>query len=192
MLSQTRYTHSHDRFNIGLKKNDDNTHDWYTGRWCVGCYIWYSEEGPERAGAPPSPLLAVPNVAAHPSTTSVPTSYYLMWHSKTLHLTTAAKSHKTSQILRASVHDLSTSYCIIIAMMNIHVIEMNIHNYSIMNIHFIEMLTQTAAFHRRNYRSTPYKQKHPLLFCYITSTTRNHEFEWKHQLIWRINSDYSF
>ena len=28
----------------------------------------------------PSPLLAVPNVTAHPSSTSVPTSYYLMWH----------------------------------------------------------------------------------------------------------------
>jgi len=25
-------------------------------------------------------LLAVPNVTAHPSTTSVPTSYYSMWH----------------------------------------------------------------------------------------------------------------
>ena len=31
------------------------------------------------AGAPPSLLLAVPNVAAHPSTAR-PTSYYLMWH----------------------------------------------------------------------------------------------------------------
>jgi len=51
-----------------------------TGRWWVGCYIWYSEEGPGRAGAPPSPLLAVPNVTAHPSTASVPTSYYSMWH----------------------------------------------------------------------------------------------------------------
>jgi len=30
--------------------------------------------------APPSPLLAVPNVTAHPSTASVPTSYYSMWH----------------------------------------------------------------------------------------------------------------
>ena len=38
----------------------------------MGCYIWYSEEGPGRAGAPPSPLLAVPNVTAHPSTASVP------------------------------------------------------------------------------------------------------------------------
>ena len=30
--------------------------------------------------APPSPLLAVPYVTAHPSTASIPTSYYLMWH----------------------------------------------------------------------------------------------------------------
>ena len=51
---------------------------WYTGRWWVGCYIWYSEEGTGRAGAPPSPLLAVPNVTTHPSTASVPTSYYSM------------------------------------------------------------------------------------------------------------------
>ena len=42
-----------------------------------GCYIWYSEEGPGRAGAPPSPLLAVPNVTAHPSTASVPITVLL-------------------------------------------------------------------------------------------------------------------
>jgi len=54
--------------------------DWYTGRWWVSCCIWYSEEGTERARAPPSPLLAAPNVTAHPSTASVPTSYYFMWH----------------------------------------------------------------------------------------------------------------
>jgi len=36
--------------------------------WAV---IWYSEEGPGRAAAPPSPLVAVPNVTAHPSTASV-------------------------------------------------------------------------------------------------------------------------
>jgi len=29
---------------------------------------WYSEEGPGRDVDPPSPLLAVPNVTAHPST----------------------------------------------------------------------------------------------------------------------------
>ena len=23
--------------------------DWYTGRWWVGCYIWYSKEGPGQA-----------------------------------------------------------------------------------------------------------------------------------------------
>ena len=45
---------------------------WYTGRWWIGCYIWYSEEGPGWAAVPPSPLLAVQNVTAHPSTASVP------------------------------------------------------------------------------------------------------------------------
>jgi len=49
--------------------------DWYTGRWWKGCYISYSEEGTGRAAALPSPLLAVPNVKAHPSTASVPTSF---------------------------------------------------------------------------------------------------------------------
>ena len=50
--------------------------DWYTGRWWVGCYIWSSDEGSGRAAVRPSPLLAVPNVTAHPSVASVPTSYY--------------------------------------------------------------------------------------------------------------------
>jgi len=31
--------------------------DWYTGRWWVGCYIWYSEERPGRTAAPPSTLI---------------------------------------------------------------------------------------------------------------------------------------
>ena len=53
---------------------------WYTGRWWVGCYIWYSEEGPRRVAAPPSPIVDVPNVTAHPSTVSVQTSYHSMWH----------------------------------------------------------------------------------------------------------------
>jgi len=44
----------------------------YTGRWWVGCYNWYNEERPGRAAAPPSPLLIVPNVTAHPSTANVP------------------------------------------------------------------------------------------------------------------------
>jgi len=54
--------------------------DCYTGRWWVGCYIWYSEKGTGRGCSPPRPLLAVPNVTAHSSTASVPTSYYSMWH----------------------------------------------------------------------------------------------------------------
>jgi len=51
---------------------------WYTGRGWVNCYIRYGEEGPERAAAPPSPLLVVPNVTAHPSTASVTTSYCIV------------------------------------------------------------------------------------------------------------------
>ena len=50
--------------------------------WVDG-YIWYSEEGTWRGRSPPRPLLAVPNVTnvtAHPSTASVTSSYYLMWH----------------------------------------------------------------------------------------------------------------
>jgi len=43
----------------------------------MGCYIWYSDEGPGRAAAPPSLLLAVPNVTAHPSTATVPISVLL-------------------------------------------------------------------------------------------------------------------
>ena len=43
----------------------------------MGCYIWYSEEGPGRAGAPSSPLLAVANVTAHPSTANVPITVLL-------------------------------------------------------------------------------------------------------------------
>jgi len=44
-------------------------------------YHRFSDEGSGRAVAP-SLLLAVPNVTAHPSTASVPTSYYLysIWH----------------------------------------------------------------------------------------------------------------
>jgi len=37
----------------------------------------YSEEGPGRAAQSP---LVVPDVTAHPSTASVPTSYQPMWH----------------------------------------------------------------------------------------------------------------
>jgi len=47
------------------------TWSWYTSRWWVGCYIWYSEEGTGQDPSPPRPLLAVPNVTGHPSTASV-------------------------------------------------------------------------------------------------------------------------
>jgi len=48
--------------------------------WAVIFANWYSEEGPGRSAAPPRPILAVPNVTAHPSTASVPTSCYSTWH----------------------------------------------------------------------------------------------------------------
>jgi len=43
----------------------------------MGCYIWYIEEGPGRAAAPPSYLLDVPNVIAHPSAATVPITVLL-------------------------------------------------------------------------------------------------------------------
>ena len=47
---------------------------WYTGRWWVGCYIWYSEEGTGRRRSPPMPLGSslYQNVTAHLSTASIP------------------------------------------------------------------------------------------------------------------------
>jgi len=50
---------------------------WYTGRWWVGCYIWYSDEGTGRGRSPPRPLIAVSHVTAHPSTASVPITLLL-------------------------------------------------------------------------------------------------------------------
>ena len=50
---------------------------WYTGRWWVGCYIWYSEEYSGQGHSPSWPLLVVPNVTADPSTASVPITVLL-------------------------------------------------------------------------------------------------------------------
>ena len=44
---------------------------WYTGRWRVGCYVWYSEKGTGRGRSLPRSLLAVPNVTVHPSMANV-------------------------------------------------------------------------------------------------------------------------
>jgi len=43
----------------------------------VDCYIFYSEKGTGRGRSPPRPLLAVPNVTAHPSTANVPITVLL-------------------------------------------------------------------------------------------------------------------
>jgi len=42
--------------------------------------------GPGRAAAPPSLLLAVPNVTAHQSTANVPTVIYWMWNYNYLYI----------------------------------------------------------------------------------------------------------
>ena len=49
-----------------------------------GWVLHLVQRGGAYAAAAPaaSPLLAVPNVTAQPSTASVPTTYYLMWHLK--------------------------------------------------------------------------------------------------------------
>jgi len=53
----------------------------YAGRWWVGCCTWYNEEGTGRACSPLRPLLAVPNVTAHPSSASVPITVSLYYDS---------------------------------------------------------------------------------------------------------------
>jgi len=79
----------------------------------VGCCIWYSEEGP---GAPPSPLLAVPNATAHPSTASVPTSYYFTWHYNCIWALTALsarKGHaKIISLLKIFISDKKLKYVV--------------------------------------------------------------------------------
>jgi len=54
--------------------------------------------------APPSPLLAVPNVTAHPSTASVPTSYYSIWHSAVEKVKVESSTNdKATQMIVASL-----------------------------------------------------------------------------------------
>jgi len=72
---------------------------WYTGRWWVGCYIWYSQEEPGRAAAPASPLLAVANVTAHLSTASVPITVLLYDGLLLCGFNVAVKGLKTGQRL---------------------------------------------------------------------------------------------
>ena len=58
-------------------------HDWYTGRWWVGTFGTFTFSTARRAWAgcgPAQSFLAVPDVTAHTSIASVPTSYYSTWH----------------------------------------------------------------------------------------------------------------
>jgi len=45
-----------------------------------GCAVTFGAAMRDLGGLGPSPLIAVPNVTVHPSTASVPTSYYSIWH----------------------------------------------------------------------------------------------------------------
>jgi len=51
------------------------TWSWYTGRWWVGRLLHLVQRAKDCS--PPRPLLAVPNVTAHPSTASVPITVLL-------------------------------------------------------------------------------------------------------------------
>jgi len=79
LASSLRYEQQRMRLNpVDSKGNaTSNIRSWYTGRWWVGCYSWYSEDGPGQAVAPPSPILAVSTVTAHPSAASVPITVLL-------------------------------------------------------------------------------------------------------------------
>jgi len=50
---------------------------WYTGRWWVGCYSWYSEEGTGRGYSPPRGPILVQDVTAHTSPVTVPITVLL-------------------------------------------------------------------------------------------------------------------
>ena len=58
-----------------------------------------ARRGLGRAGALPNPLLAVPNVTAHPSTASVPTSYSVSKKTGLLQLISHAFTNSQSSLL---------------------------------------------------------------------------------------------
>jgi len=68
----------------------------------VGCYVWYSKK---RTGQGHNPLLAVPNVTAHPSMASVPITVLLL--SAALQFNVPIKELSNSVEL---IHKLSTDY----------------------------------------------------------------------------------
>jgi len=75
----------------------------------VGCYIWYSEKGTGWGPSPPRPLLAVPNVTAHPSMASVPITV-LMYNNPLICGFNVAIKGYTNKIKTAS-HSDSGSPC---------------------------------------------------------------------------------
>ena len=77
-------------------------------------YIWYSEEGPGRAAALPSSLLAVPNVTAHQSTASVPIIVLLYGGPLLCGINVAIKglrSNRVLEITRSRSYVFSNKVC---------------------------------------------------------------------------------
>ena len=62
----------------------------------------YREEGPRRAEAMPSPLLAVPNVTAHLSTASVPITVLLYHGSLLCGFNVAIKGLRNKQLVQST------------------------------------------------------------------------------------------
>ena len=66
------------------QSNGQQYSTWAVDGWAYWAVTLVQRGGAWWAAAPPSLLLAVPNVTAHPSTASVPTSCYSMLHYKYL------------------------------------------------------------------------------------------------------------
>ena len=67
--------------NNNIAEYKDTAIEWLVHWPLMGGLLHLVQRGGAWAGLGlPSPLLAVPNVTAHPSTASAPTSHYLMWH----------------------------------------------------------------------------------------------------------------
>jgi len=84
-VDERRRRQTVDRRQTYLRRHKANVHLKHSKNSPLDCnrhaklvhWLWYSEEGPGWAVAPPSTLLAVPNVTAHPSTASVPITVLL-------------------------------------------------------------------------------------------------------------------
>ena len=78
--------------------------------------LWYSEEGPGWATAPPSPLIAVSNVTAHPSTASVPITVLLYDGPLLCGFNVANKRVKIQVIKQPLANAMAISFCLFVCL----------------------------------------------------------------------------